>query len=169
MQNKKRSPKLVGGLERICCHQGPGCSKLPWSWLSTKPPFCQLFSTNGPVTALKYGKLFRQAGRQQHVPRTTALKEDLLVWCTCPFGPSSRPPTPFPHQGAPALSRVATADSSSHSSKASAGEEVCHHFNAGRCHRTDCYYLHKCSITGCGGPTLPAPVPTFLHMNCNEL
>ena len=61
MQNKKRSPELVGGLERICCHQ---CSERPWSWLSTKPPFCQLFSTNGPVTALKYGKLFRQAGMQ---------------------------------------------------------------------------------------------------------
>ena len=79
-------------------------------------------------------------------------RKDMLVWCvpTHPFGPGrSRPP--LPRQGAPALSGVAVAGSFSHSSKAPAGEEVCHRFNAGRCHRTDCYCLHKCSITGCRG------------------
>ena len=130
-----------------------------------------------PCCGPEIWKLVRQAGRQacRQVGRQAAARTKDHSLKGRPAGlvyPSvwSRQQTsPFPHQRAPALSRVATADSSSHSSKAPAGEEVCHHFNAGRCHRTDCYYLHKYSITGCGGLTLPAPVPTFLHMNCNEL
>ena len=56
---------------------------------------CQLFSPYGPVAALKYDKLFRQAAARtkDHTLHWDRLKEDLLVWCvtTCPFGPGSRP------------------------------------------------------------------------------
>ena len=44
---------------------------------------CQLFPTFGPVAALKYDKLFRQAvarAKDQTI-RWDNLKEDLLVWC----------------------------------------------------------------------------------------
>ena len=50
----------------------------------------------------------------------------------------------------PQLLQEVLASNSSHNGRVPASEVVCRRFNAGGCHRTDCSYLHKCSVTGCG-------------------
>ncbi|KAL5510800.1 hypothetical protein EMCRGX_G006402 [Ephydatia muelleri] len=121
--------------------------------LQYQSTICQLFSTFGPVAALKYDKLFRQAvaRAKDQTLRWDNLKEDLLVWCvTNPPFRARQQTAPFPHQSAPAPPGCTGASNSFHNGRVPASEEVCRRFNAGRCHRTDCSYLHKCSVTGCG-------------------
>ena len=51
--------------------------------LKYQSTICQLCSAYGPVPALKYDKLFRQATARtkDHTLHWDILKEDLLVWC----------------------------------------------------------------------------------------
>ena len=99
--------------------------------LQYQPTICQLFSTYGPVAALKYDKLFRQAAAltRDHTLHWDSLMENLLVWCvTNPPFRARLQTTPFPCPYAPASPGCTGASSSSHSGRAPANEEVCHFF-----------------------------------------
>ena len=90
-----RFPDLVGGLDVFISIRVQAALGMALVMVKHQTTICQLFSPYGPVAALKYDKLFRQAAARtkDHTLHWDRLKEDLLVWCvtTCPFGPGSRP------------------------------------------------------------------------------
>ena len=122
---------------------------------------CQLFAAYSTAAALKYDRLFRQAVARdkRHTLRWDILKEDILVWCVThqPFRARQQPAPsrPTTTTAGTALSTSTTpAGGFHHPERAThnAGQEICRRFNFGRCNKgAECYFAHKCWVTGCGG------------------
>ena len=122
---------------------------------------CQLFAAYSTAAALKYDRLFRQAVARdkRHTLRWDILKEDTLVWCVThqPFRARQQPAPsrPTTTTAGTALSTSTTSAGGFHHPERAthnAGQEICRRFNLGRCNKgAECYFAHKCWVTGCGG------------------
>ena len=125
----------------------------------------QLFTAYSAAAALKYDKLFQQAVARDklHTLRWDILKEDILVWCVTntnhPFRARQLLPAPSRATSA-AAGRTSTSSgtppgSFHHPERAThiAGQEICRRYNLGKCSKgaADCFFAHKCWVTGCGG------------------
>eukprot|EP00731_Ephydatia_muelleri_P036603 Em0288g2a len=119
---------------------------------------CQLFAAYSTTAALKYDKLFRQAVARDklHTLCWDILKEDILVWCghTPALSCSTTASSKQAHKHTALSTSTTPAGGFHHPERAThnAGQEICRRFNLGRCNKgAECYFAHKCWVTGCGG------------------
>ena len=81
------------------------------------------------------------------------------MWCvTHQLFRARQQPVPSRHTSTPAGTALSTSTTPAggfhHPERAThnAGQEMCQQFNLGRCNKgAECYFAHKCWVTGCGG------------------